>query len=286
MGKLNNDYEILTVNNELIQNEKLNGFTIQKSDFWMTVKKIPSNVYKLCIVVVASLSEFASDFLANVPVLGYAVDLVAAYGKNLVSQVASDEFFDNIICPLFGIEVNFASPAYCSAFVEFTHHEGKYFQVSMLIKTIATFMMEHPGLVLAGGAIIVGLLVKLITKMLKGLNNSIKYNDMNNGQKEVYQLLKEVLKKSRKLKKSNNGEILVDDLKITYEIIDNLRDYPDMLNIIKTILLKLNSAIENNNIDEFEKCRLALESNVFMFEQEHDKYLNKKMHLVQNIITN
>ena len=286
MNELNNDYEVLSVNNELIQNEKLNGFSIQKSDFWMTIKKIPSNVYKLCIIVVAALSEYASDFLAKVPVLGYAVDLVAAYGKNLVSQVASDEFFDNVICPLIGLEVNFSSPAYCSAFVEFTHHEGKYFQVSMLIKTIATFMMEHPGLVLAGGAIIVGLLVKLITKMIKGLNNSIKYNDMNNEQKEVYQLLKEVLKKSRKIKKGNNGEILVDDLNITYEIIDNLRDYPDMLARIKTILSSLKTAIENNNIDDFEKYRLALERNVLMFEQEHDKLLNKKMHLVQNILTN
>ncbi len=276
----NDDIEVLTVNNELIRNEKLNGFDIKKNTFLMFIKDAPGNIYNLCILAVAAISEYVPEILAKVPGIGYLVDLIAAYAKNYASQVVSDEFFDNVICPLIGLEVNFASPEYCSAYVQFTHHEGEYFQISMLLKSIATFAMEHPGLVLAGGALLVGLVIKLFIGICKKISNSINYNSMSDKQKDVYKELKKVLKNSRKIKKTENGKILLTDLNATYQIIENIQDYPDMLNKISELLTRLNKAIQNKDRKSYETIRNELETHVFNFEKENNNLLNKKMRLI------
>ena len=170
---MNNDIEILNVNEDLIKVEIPNGFRIEKSNFKMTVKNTISNIYKFVVLVIAGLSELIPESLEKIPGLKYAIDYIVGYGKNVVSQIASDEFFDKVVCPIVGLEVDFSSAEYCHAFVEFNHHEGKYFQISMIIKSIATFAMEHPGLVLAGGMALLGLIYKLFDK--KYLNHLLRY---------------------------------------------------------------------------------------------------------------
>ena len=277
---MDNDIEILNANNELLQLEVPNGFRIEKSKFTMNIKKIASNIYKLIVLAVAAISEIVPEFLEKVPGLRYAIDFIVGYGKNIVSQIASDEFFDKVVCPMAGLEVSFTSPEYCKAFVEFTHHEGKYFQISMIIKSIATFAIEHPGLVLAGGMALVGLIYKLISTILKKYANRMRYHEMNDNQKEIYLLIKDILKKTKKIKKTNNGDILVNDLNITYKIIDNLNNHPEMLDVIHGILLNIKKSITNNEYDSLEEYRIDLENAVAMFENNNDHILYNKMRLV------
>jgi len=274
--------EILNVNRELIQKEKPNGFKIEKANLLMFVKKLPGNIYKLLVLFLATVADFVPNFVSKVPVVGYAVDALRAYADQYVAQAGSDIFFDKVICPLMGIEVDMTSPKYALPYVQYTHHEGKYFQISMAIKTIAQFVMEHPGLVLAGGAAVVGLAYKLISIIFKTIGRKMKFNRMNKKQREIYLLLKDVLKKSGKIKKADNGEILVKDLNITYDIINYLGEYADMLDRIEDILLTLRSAIERKDIEAYEKCRIDLENSVFSFDESHDNILNKEMHLVEN----
>ena len=142
--------------------------------------------------------------------------------------------------------------------------------------------MEHPGLVLAGGVALLGVAYEVISVITKGVSRKIKFNKMSNKQKEVYLLLKDILKKSRKIKKADNGKILVNDLNITCDILNYLGDYVSMLDEIQNILLRLQSAIDTQNENEYEKCRQDLESSVFNFDRNHDNILNKKMHLEEN----
>ena len=273
--------ETLNVNEELIKEEKHNGFKIEKSKLLMFIKKIPGNIYKLVVLFLATVADLVPNFVSKVPGIGYVVDAFRAYAEQYVAQAGSDIFFDNVICPIVGIEVNFTNPDYALQYVQYTHHEGKYFQISMIVKTVAQFAMEHPGLVLAGGAALVGLAYKFVSIILKKMGRAIEFNSMNKKQQDIYRLLKDVLKKSRKIKKSDNGEILVDDLNITYEIVNYLGDYADMLDRIENILINLKGAIEREDQIAYEKCRLELESSVFNFDLEHGNILNKKMHLTE-----
>ena len=276
---MKNNIEVLTVNKELIKKEDLNGFKIKRRQVLMTLKKIPANIYKLIVILLATVGDALSDIVSKVPGIGYAVDFIRSYAENMVAQVASDECFDKIICPLVGLTVDKNNFDYLNGYWEFTHHEGKYFQLSLLIKSIATFVMEHPALVLAGGAIVAGLIYKLIVSILKSSARLMIYNDSSDKQKEVYLLLKNILKKSRKIKRIKTGQILLNDLEITYEIIGELRNYPDMLNNLYNILYRLKQAIDNNNQTELELCRQELEYCVYTFEFGNDNLLNRKIHL-------
>lgn len=284
MGEIKkvNDVEVLNVNNELLIDERKNGFKIKNSKLVMTVKKIGSNVYKLAVLLIAAISELVPEFLHKVPLIGYATDAIVAYAKNYGAQYASDEFFNKIICPIFNLPVNIYDPEYCMAYTQFTNHEGKYFQISLIIKTIATFAMEHPGLVLAGGLALAGLVYKLASTILKKYAERMKYHDMNAKQQEVYKILKEVLKKTKKIKKVANGDILVKDLNITFDIIGNLGSYPEMLDRIEDILLNLKNAIEQKNESFYEMYRQELETIVFDFDKVNNNLLNKEMRLIED----
>ncbi len=276
------EIELLNVNEELIKNEKPNGFAIKKNKLLMMIKKLPSNIYKLTVLFLATVADFIPDFVRKVPLIGYGVDFIAGLGKNFVEQVASDEFFDKVICPLVGIVVDENNPAYTRGFFEFTHHKGDYFEISLAIKSIATFVMEHPALVLAGGAVVAGIAYKLVSGIVKGISRKVKYNKLNDKQKQIYQLLSQILKKARKIKKVDNGNILVKDLVITYNITDHLREYPQMLDQLSVILLKLKEAIEKKNDTKYEEYRVELENKVFAFDKEHGNLLNKEMNLIEN----
>ena len=282
MNEIEKDIEILNVNNELIKSEKPNGFKIKNNNLIMFVKKIPSNLYKLGVLLLATVADIVPNIVSKVPVVGYAFDAIKAAGEQHYAQVASDDFFDNVICPMFGITVDFNSPDYAIPFANYTHHEGKYYKISLLIKTISQFAMEHPGLVLAGGAAIVGLAYKAIAAIVKGVKRKHDFNKMNDKQKDIYLLLKDILKSSRKIKKADNGKVLVKDLNITYDIVNYLGEYADMLDKIQNILQRLQSAIKSKNEVEYEKCRLDLETSVFAFDRNHDNILNKQMHLEED----
>lgn len=271
--KSNDDIEVLTVNKELIKKEQFNGFKIQKNAVLMFFKKLPKCAYGLVISLLASVAELIPNLASKVPFVGYVFDAVMAYGKNVVAQITADTFFDDIIVPIAGVEKNMDNNAYCKLFTQFNHHEGAYFHITSLIKTLSTFAMEHPGLALAGGSAIA-------TLAITAYANRMRYNDMNSKQQEVYTLLKKVLKKAKKIKKIGNGDILVNDLNITYDIIECIGEYVDMLDTIQSILLRLQEAIENKNETEYERCRLELETSVFNFDRDHDNILNKKMQLV------
>ena len=278
------DIEVLNVNKELITNEKHNGFAIKKNKALMVLKKIPGNIYSLTVLLLAAIGDAIPDFISRVPLVGLGVDALRALGTQYFTQVTSDTAFDELICPLFNIpvdNVNFENPIYNKAFAEFTHHNGKYFKISLLIKTVSQFAMEHPALIIAGGAALAGFAYKVGSLIIKKMVRSMKYNDMNEKQKETYQLLKEVIKKARKIKKIGNGDILVKDLNITYEIIEHLRDYPDMLDKIEGILTRLKVAIENKDEAEYENCRLDLETSVFTFDNQNDNLLNREMRLIE-----
>lgn len=277
------EIEILRVNTDLIEQEKTNGFKIQKSKLSVFIKKLPSNIYKLVVLFLGAVADRIPNFLSRIPILNLGVDAIKAYAEQYVSQVGSDVFYDQVLCPLFGITVgNHDTLEYLQPYWEYTNHKGKYFEVSMVIKTISQFVMEHPALVLGGGALVAGLVVKGIAAVYKSIKNKVKFNSMNKKQQEIYLLLKNILKKSRKIKKADNGKILVNDLNITYDIVNYLGEYADMLDQIQSILLKLQTAIENKNENEYEACRLELENSVFSFDRTHDNILNKKMNLIEN----
>ena len=277
--KVINDIEVLNVNKDLIKAEQCTGFKIKKSELWVTLKKIPSNIYKLVVILLASLGDVFANVTSKIPGIGYGVDFIRSYAENFVAQLASDECFDKIICPLVGLPVDKNNFDYLNNFWEFTHHEGKYFQLSLTIKAIATFVMEHPALVLAGGALLVGVLYKLVSFILKKMARRIQYNDLGAKQKEVYKQIESVLKKQNKIRKIETGKVLINDLKISYDIIGQLGNHSDMLNKISSILSELNQAIETDNYEEIEKCRTLLESSVYMFEQENDNLLKRTIHL-------
>lgn len=278
----NKDIEVLNVNKELINAEKPNGFKIQKNNLLMILKKVPKNIYRLVVVFLAAIGDAVPGFVSKIPLLGYGVDAIKAYGENFLAQMASDEFFDSFICPMVGITPDFDNNIYTRAYTEFTHHKGQYFQLSMTIKTITTFVVEHPALILAGGAALLGLAYKVGSAIIKKISRKIKFNELNDKQKKIYEILKEILRKARKIKKVENGDILVKDLNITYEITDHLRDYPDMLDKIYEILLKLDNSITKKNQNEYEKCRIELETCVFDFDKTHGNILNEQMHLVED----
>lgn len=280
---VNDEIELLRVNKDLIKQEKTNGFKIQKSKLSVFLKKLPSNIYKLVVLFLGAVADRVPDFLSKIPILNYGVDAIKAYAEQYVSQVGSDEFFDQILCPLFGVTVGEHNTLeYLQPYWEYTHHNGKYFQVSLVIKTICEFVMEHPALVIGGGALLAGLVVKGIASVYKSIKNKVKFNSMNKKQQEIYLLLKNILKKSRRIKKADNGKILVNDLNITYDIVNYLGEYADMLDEIQGILIRLQEAIENKNEDEYETCRLELENRVFSFDRTHDNILNKQMNLIEN----
>ena len=209
-------------------------------------------------------------------------------GENYLEQMASDEFFDNVLCPFFGIKVdpipmnNFANPEYTRAFAEFTHHEGSMFGLSLLIKSVATFAMEHPALVVAGGLAIAGVAIKAITAIVKGIAYKVKYKKLNEDQKEIFALIKDILKDSRRIKKGENGKLLLRDLNITYKIVDYLGKYTTLLSDIKGILIQLQTAVELKDTLQYEKCRLALETIVFDFDKKHDNMLEEDLDLIEN----
>ena len=280
--KMVNDLQVLNVNKELINLEKHNGFNIKKNNFLMFVKKLPGNIYKLVVLLLATIADKVPEFISKVPVIGYGVDFIAAGAKNYVEQVGSDEFFDKILCPLFGIKPDLTSPEYALEYVQWTHHEGELFKYSLLIKTIATFVMEHPALVLAGGAAIAGLAYKLLSTIVKGVSRKVKFNKMNKKQQEVYLLIKSILKKSRKIKKADNGKVLIKDLNITYDIVNYIGEYADMLDNIHNILTRLQAAIDNKNELEYERLRLELETSVFSFDRSHGNILGENLHLEES----
>lgn len=278
----NDDIEVLNVNKELIKQEKHNGFKVKKNYLWMFVKNLPANVYKLTVLLLATIADYIPNIVSKVPIIGYGVDALRALGTQYFTQVTSDEVFDTLICPMFNIPVGFEHNEYNRAFAEFTHHKGEYFKYSLLIKTVAQFAMEHPALIIAGGAAILGLGIKLVETLVKKTVRKVRFNKMNKKQQEIYLLLKDILKKARKIKKAENGKILVKDLNITYDIVNYLGEYVDMLDNIHNILSRLQQAIENKNETEYERCRLDLETSVFNFDMTHGNILNQKMNLIEN----
>ena len=271
------DIEVLNVNEELITQEKHNGFEIKHGKLLMVLKKLPANMYKLAIILLAALTESIPNFISKIPGINVLAGALVSAAKVYATDETFKAIFENFIAPLYNITVN--SPEYKDVWYEYTYpDQDKYKYITLPIKSIAMFAMEHPGLVLAGGAALIGVVVKLISAVVK----KVKFNKMNKKQQEVYLLLKKILKKSRKIKESDNGKTLVNDLNITYTIINYLGDYVDMLDTIQDILLRLQSAVDNKDEIEYERCRLDLETSVFTFDREHDNLLNKKMHLIEN----
>ena len=284
---VNSDIEVLTVNKDLIVNEKPNGFKIQKSNILMVLKKLPANIYRLTVLLLAFVADSVPNIVSKVPIIGYGVDAVRALGTQYATQAGSDYFFKTFFCPFMGVEVPLegqkASYEYLDLYHEFTNIDGEYFNISLAIKSIAQFAIEHPALIIAGGAAIAGLVYKVIKSIIKKVDRKITFSLLNNKQKKIFELLSEILKKRRKLKKSENGKVLVNDLNITYEIVSNLQNYPEMLSKIYGILLDLDSALDKDDIESFEKCRVLLENTVFTFEKENNNYLNNEMKLSENV---
>ncbi len=272
------DNEILTVNKDIIKVEQHNGFKVNENKFLMHVKKLPQNIYKLSVALLIAVSELVPDIMKKVPVVGYATDLIATFGTTYASNKAYDKIFDDIICPI--MKIQFKSPEYFNAYWDFTHTEGKYYMVSQVIKTIATFAMKHPGLVLAGGAVVAGLAVKIVAGIGKKISERIKFNKLDEKGKDIYLLLKDILKKSRKIKHTENGKVLLKDLSITFDIVNQLKDYPEVKDKIKAVLLKIQDAL-NKKSDNYNQYRLELETIVFKFDRKHDSYLNKQIGLLE-----
>lgn len=271
------DIEVLNVNKELITQEKHNGFKIKQDKLLMVLKSLPSNMYKLAIILLAALTESIPNFISKIPGINVLASALVSAAKVYATDETFKAIFERFIAPLYNVSAG--TSEYQSVWFEYTYpDEPKYKYITFPIKSIAMFAMEHPGLVLAGGAALIGVVVKLISAVVK----KVKFNKMNKKQQEVYLLLKKILKKSRKIKESDNGKTLVNDLNITYTIINYLGDYVDMLDTIQDILLRLQSAVDNKDEIEYERCRLDLETSVFTFDREHDNLLNKKMHLIEN----
>ncbi len=283
---VNDDIEVLNVNKDLIVNEKTNGFKIEKSKVLMVLKKLPVNIYRLTVLLLATIADKVPEFISKVPVIGYGVDALRALATQYTTQAGSDYFFKTFFCPYMGVAVapegQLPSYEYLQLYHEFTNVEGAYFHISLAVKTVAQFALEHPALILAGGAALGDLVYKLIKYLIKKLDRKVTYKLLNDKQKRLFELLKEILNKSRRLKKSENGKILVRDLNITYDIVSNLAEYPNMLDKIYDILLRLEKAVEKNDLKAFEQCRIELESGVFLFEKENNNYLNKEMRLVED----
>ncbi len=96
-------------------------------------------------------------------------------------------------------------------------------------------------------------------------------------------LLKDILKKGKKISHSENGKVLLKDLQITFEIMEHLKDYPDTLAQITRILLALNGALNEKDRKSFEEFRIQLESVVFAFDREHDGLLYNEMGLIERM---
>ena len=297
----NNDIELLNVNNQIIGNNGLinyNGFKIQKSSAAVRLKKLPGDVYKLCVIALATLSKLVPDFIKNIPGIRYIADYIVTSGEIYVADTGFEKIFENIICPYFGVDVvtpdvfnnlqpgQQLSPKISDYFVlhtQFTNPEGKYYVITNMIKSIITFAVEHPGLVIAGGAVLVGAVIKLITSVVKKIKRTVETSEE---EKTVMLQIKDVLKSARKIKKNSpNGKVLVKDLKITFDIIHYLDDYPELRNRISGILYQMQQAIQVKNFDNFEQYRLQLENLVFSFERENNNMLFKKMGLVEDTKT-
>ncbi len=275
-----NDLELLTVNKELIKTEKHNGFAIKKNKFLMKVKNIPANAYKLAVVGLAAISETVPEFINKIPGVKYVAGLLVDGAKIYATDQTFEVIFNKLIVPYYHLVEG--SDAYKSLWYEFTNSQGAYYSTSVLIRTVALFIMEHPGLVIAGGAVLAGLAYTIVKAIGKGVVNRIKYNKMNDKEKEIYRLLKDILKHARKIKSTENGKILVNDLKITIDIIDHLSDYPHVQDKILLILEELKKALDSKNNSNFEKYRLELETLVFDFEKENGDVLFERMKLIED----
>ena len=59
------EIEILRVNTDLIEQEKTNGFKIQKSKLSVFIKKLPSNIYKLVVLFLGAVADRIPNFLSR-----------------------------------------------------------------------------------------------------------------------------------------------------------------------------------------------------------------------------
>ncbi len=268
--------EVLTVNKDKLQETKQKGFELKENNLGMKLAKIPKNLYKVAMTLLLAAEVTFNNVLGTIPGAVQSFDFV----KNIFGNIAGDKalnFLWEKICYYKGLGIdfnnfninhpNYADPSVQQALTlwnQLSNINGDYYWVGLIFKTVVDFAFQHPALVLAGGLFLakaVTSLVSLIARKIKGkIHNTLRDKRANNEQKEIYQLLDGILKKHRYIKKSPNGQILLDDLMKIEFIVDKSANNNPYLQRIKEVLQRLSANVEDNNKKSFDNIRIELES--------------------------
>jgi len=182
------DVQILSVNEEKIKKDKDNLSEVKSSKKNIYLKKTAKNIAKLTLLAVTSLLE--------VPVVKSFVGAVGAMEANRIMGLISKLIGEISNMPLTNIGGQLVQ---MELYANMSLPNGQYSWVGYLINFCIQLAVDHPAKVIAGGAVLAGLLtnaliyptIKKIVRMAKGAYYKAngKHND-NNTQSNLYDEVK------------------------------------------------------------------------------------------------
>jgi len=280
MDITNNEVELLTVNKEKIKDSKPIGYENPKTKkTLLKIKKTGETVAKLAVMAAAAIME--------TPILKSAVNAVGAMEANRIMGYISKIVGNIKNMPLTKIGNEWIQS---ELYTNMTHPEGKYAWVGYLVHFCVNLAINHPGIIIAGGALLAGFItskivypvIQKIVRMAKGAyQKASSKKNASEIQLQVYNDIKKILE-SKYFKKIKNHYNFGVTLNNAVKIVGQAKKYETELNNLHNILEIIYEQMTRKEIKDFAQSNINVQTVLKEIEYKSYKELSSSPELEES----
>lgn len=256
-NKLEDDVQVLNFNKEKVKDNPIGFEEVKSGKGKQFLKKTAENISKLAVMVAAAVIQIpgikeainAFGAMEANGVIGWISKIVGQMKDmpltNIGGQLIQSDLYNHMSLP-----------------------KGDYAWVGFLVQFCVNIAVNHPGIVIAGGAALTGFLtskvvypiIKKIVRMIKGTyHNRRRIGNANEMQLNIYNDVKMILK-HRNFKRVKNHSTFKNCLNDVIRVTEAAKEYPDDLNRLHITLQGIYNLIDKREINDYNQSTINVEA--------------------------